>query len=108
MAKGKKGFEPGFSGNPNGRPLGMLNKIARPIKEQLADFLNEKILELPEIWLKLSARDKKDLLINLLPFYMAKLQAMSITGEVNFKSLPEDQLDQIAYKLDTLNKKSNG
>jgi hypothetical protein len=94
-------FKQGQSGNPAGRKKGAINKIARPIKEQMANFLNEKIQELPAIWLKLSPRDKAQFLKDLWPYYMARLQAVEITGDINFQALPEYQLDQFAERLKT-------
>lgn len=97
MAKGKKGFEPGVSGNPEGRPSGVPNKIARPIKEQLSNFLNDKIQELPAIWLKLSPRDKAQFLKDLLPFFLQKLQAISV--ELEFEKLTDEQLEILCNQL---------
>ncbi|MEI6048178.1 MAG: DUF5681 domain-containing protein [Bacteroidota bacterium] len=92
-------FKQGQSGNPAGRKKGAINKIAKPIKEQMADFLNEKIQELPEIWKKLSPRDKAQFIKDFWPYYNARLQSVEITGEINFKTLPENQLDILADKL---------
>ena len=92
MAKGVKGFEPGTSGNPQGRPVGATNKIGRSVKEQIADFLNDKILELPEIWNKLNARDKASFIKDLLPFHIARLQAQNIEVTTDLSSLSNEQL----------------
>lgn len=103
-------FKQGQSGNPDGRKKGAINKIAKPIKEQLADFLNDKLQELPEIWNKLSPRYRAEFIKDLLPYYMAKMQSIAVTGDINFRTLPEDQLDQIADRLYNnilLNKKSD-
>lgn len=99
-------FKTGQSGNPAGRKKGAINKVAKPIKEQLSEFLNEKIQELPEIWKKLSPRDKTQFLKDLMPYYMARLQAVEFSGDVNFHSLPEYQLDLIAEKLLTNTRKN--
>ena len=92
-------FKQGQSGNPTGRKKGAINKVARPIKEQLSDFLIKKIQELPEIWKKLTPRDKAQFLKDLWPYYMARLQSVELSGDVNFHALPEYQLDQFAEKL---------
>lgn len=41
MPKGKKGFQPGQSGNPNGRPEGSLNKSTLLKEERRAIFESE-------------------------------------------------------------------
>lgn len=104
MKKGR--FKPGESGNLKGRPVGAINKISAPIKDQIGNFVNEKFQELPGIWNKLNARDKASLLKDLLPFVVAKLQAIAVAGEINFQSFTDEQLDQIANRLLTNNKKN--
>jgi len=94
-------YKTGQSGNPNGRKKGAINKVAKPIKEQLSEFLNEKIQELPAIWNKLNARDKAQFLKDLWPYYMARMQAIQM--EVDLGGLNESQLDYIINGL--LNKK---
>jgi hypothetical protein len=93
-------FKPGKSGHPQGRPKGATNKIARPLKEQLSDFLKEKIKELPEIWNKLNARDKASFIKDLLPYYLAKLQTIQVG--IEFEQMSDDQLN---YIIDILLKK---
>jgi hypothetical protein len=90
-------FKSGQSGNVKGRPVGAINKISVPIKTQLSDFLNEKIQELPEIWKKLNARDKAQFLKDLLPFFIAKMQAISL--EVEFEKLSDEQLEILCNQL---------
>jgi len=86
-------FKPGVSGNPKGRKPGATNKIARPVKEQLSDFLNDKIQELPEIWKKLTPRDKANFIKDLIPYYVARLQSIQVG--IEFEQMSTDQLDYI-------------
>jgi len=86
-------FKPGESGNPKGRRPGATNKIARPVKEQLSDFLNDKIQELPEIWKKLTPRDKANFIKDLIPYYVARLQSIQVG--IEFEQMSTDQLDYI-------------
>lgn len=92
-------YKPGQSGNPQGRPKGAINKLARPSKEILSEFLNTALEELPTIWAKLKPREKAQLLRDLLPFELAKMQSVSVSGEVSFKEMPEEQLDTLAIKI---------
>ena len=89
----------GKTNNKKGRPKGALNKVSGPLKEQIADFLQEKMGELKKIWPQLSARDKAGLLTDLLPFVVPKLGAVNVEADINFSTLPEEQLDEIAFKL---------
>lgn len=90
-------FKQGQSGNPAGRKKGAINKVAKPIKEQLSDFLSEKIQELPGIWKKLAPRDKTAFIKDLLPFFLQKLQAISV--EVELEKLTDEQLEILCNKL---------
>lgn len=90
-------FKQGESGNPQGRPSGATNKIARPIKTQLSDFVNEKMKELPEIWSKLSPRDKAQFLKDLYPYFVARMQSIQVG--VEFDQLNDSQLDYIIETL---------
>ena len=98
-------YKQGESGNPAGRKKGVPNKVARPIKEQLSDFLNEKIQELPGIWEKLSARDKANFIKDLVPYFVAQLQTIQVGLE--FSQLSDEQLDEIINGLISRNDEKN-
>lgn len=91
-------FKAGQSGNPSGRPRGAVNKLNRTIKELMHDFLTEKIQELPALWEKLSPRDKVNFIKDIMPYYKAKIQAISI-NDLDFECLSDEQLDMIINKL---------
>jgi len=90
-------YKTGQSGNPNGRKKGAGNKLAVSLKSELSNFLNEKVMELPAIWLKLSPRDKAQFLKDLLPFFLQKLQAISV--ELEFEKLTDEQLEILCNQL---------
>ncbi|NLA48902.1 MAG: hypothetical protein GX876_05500 [Bacteroidales bacterium] len=95
----KTQFKKGQSGNPAGRPPKALNKISRPVKESIADFLTEKFEELPGIWLKLKPREQARLIIDLLPYVASKMQAVALDANINFGALSESELDLIINKI---------
>jgi hypothetical protein len=86
-------FKPGQSGNPAGRKKGVKNKIALPLKEQLVDFLNDKIQELPLIWDKLSPRDRATMLKDLYPYFLPKMESVSF--DFNLSRLTDDQVSEL-------------
>lgn len=90
-------YTKGKSGNPQGRPTGATNKIIRPVKESISDFLSEKLTELPDIWLKLSARDKVSLLKDLLPYFLPRMQTIAVG--VEFEQMSDIQLNYIIDSL---------
>lgn len=93
------GLPKGRTNNPSGRKKSVPNKIGRTVKEQIKSFVEAKLLELPMIWEKLTPKEKSQLLTNLIPYLEAKLQAVAVSGEMNFQALPESDLDSIAFKL---------
>lgn len=93
------GLPKGRTNNPSGRKRAVPNKIGRTVKEQIKLFVEAKMWELPMLWEKLTPKEKSQLLVNLIPYLEAKLQAVAITGEINFQTLSEQQLDEIAFKL---------
>ena len=84
-------FEKGKSGNPNGRPKGSKNKIAKQLKEDIfqayenlggVDYLQDLAVENPPAF--------KDLLAKLLPTAIQK--EVGRPGE--FEDLTDEQLDE--------------
>ena len=92
-------YKPGQSGNPKGRPKGATNIVPRSSKEKISSFLNTALDELPTIWKALKPREKSQLIRDLIQFEVPKLQSVAVEGEVNIKSMTEEQLDQLAYKI---------
>jgi len=92
-------FKKGQSGNPAGRKPGAVNKVSRPVKELLSDFMMDKVQELPQIWEKLSPRDRAGLIKDMLPFFLPKLSTVNMDAEINFNTMTESEIDAIALKL---------
>jgi hypothetical protein len=103
-----KPFKKGQSGNPNGRPLKLpdLDQIMiKVLNEPGSNGLNKMERIFKKLADKAEAGDIRAIELIHDRAY-GKLKTMvGVTGAINFPTLPEDQLDQIAYKLDTLNKK---
>lgn len=97
MKQGFKKNDPRI--NRSGRPPKAINKIARPVKESIAEFLNEKFEELPRIWAQLKPMEQARLIVDLMPYVVPKLQATTLDGNINLSGLSEAELDQIALKL---------
>lgn len=93
------GLPKGRTNNVSGRKKGVPNKMGRDTKQLIHEFIQEKIKEMWQIWGHLTPREKALFLTNLLPFDLPKLQAVAVSGEVDFRPLPEDQLDELANKI---------
>src|SRR5690349_1865500 len=81
MPSGEKGFKPGPSGNPNGRPVGARNKSSYELREKLkergdrdpAEFLSEVVSNPNEpTELRIAASNY------LMPYYHSKLGATPV------------------------------
>ena len=77
-------FQPGQSGNPNGRPKGRTNKITEEIKEAFAMVLENRLPDL-ERWLQQVAHEDPakaiDLLIKLSNRFLPELARTELTGK---------------------------
>jgi hypothetical protein len=73
-------WEKGQSGNPAGKPKGTKNKETE-LKQTIKSFRQSKMTEelMEELWLKLSPKDKKDFITDLLPFVEAKKKKVDHT-----------------------------
>jgi hypothetical protein len=92
-------FKPGQSGNIKGRPPKAINKVARPLKMRISEFLDQRFNELPGIWSKLPPKEKARLFVDLLPFIMPKMTNVDL--DMNFSQLSEQDLDMIIAKMMT-------
>lgn len=75
----------GFRGvrNANGRPKGSLNKTTQQSKAIVQKVINNEIDNLEVLLSKLSAIDRVNALIKLLPFVIPKQQEISIDTPVH-------------------------
>ena len=90
-------YKPGQSGNPKGRPPKALNKVARPLKMRISEFLDQRFNELPGIWDQLKPKERAQLFIDLLPYIMPKMTNIDL--DMNFAQLSETDIDRIIEKL---------
>ncbi len=74
-------FKKGKSGNPNGRPVGAIDKHNRKIKEIIDTVLDDNAHRLQEELDKLTGVKFLDLYIKLLEYVMPKLQRQAIEIE---------------------------
>jgi hypothetical protein len=104
-------FKPGQSGNPNGRPKGVANKITEEIKAHFAGVLEAQLPDLQR-WIQQVAQDNPekaaDLLIRLSERFLPKLTQSQITGadgealNVEFKFGKKEDIEPTDFDIDNV------
>ena len=93
------GLKRGMTNNPRGKPPGNLNKLSRDMKQTIHEFLTENWDEVVIEFHKLKGKDKLNFYKDMMQYDLPKMQAMAVSGELNFKEMPEEAIDRIADKL---------
>ena len=93
------GLKKGMTNNPKGKPPGTLNKLSRDMKQTIHEFLTENWNEVVIEFHKLKGKDKLNFYKDMMQYDLPKMQAMAVSGELNFKEMPEEAIDRIADKL---------
>jgi len=83
--------------NRQGRPKGMPNKINAEIKQFVAALIQKKLPELEAAFDKLNARDKCKFFIDLLPYFVPRMQ--NVEMKVDYENLSYEQLEFIVGSL---------
>ena len=77
-------FQPGQSGNPNGRPKGKSNAITQDIKDAFAMVLQNRLPDL-ELWITQTAQNDPakavELMIKLSTRFLPELARTEVTGK---------------------------
>jgi hypothetical protein len=97
--KGKKGFSPGISGNPAGKPVGCLNKTTGQLRELINRFLNENFETIMQDFQKLSPQQRIRSYVDLLQFALPKLQSIQQPDDID--RLTEDQVNELYERIIT-------
>lgn len=93
------GLPKGRTNNRQGKPAGTLNKMSRDMKQTIHEFLKECWPEVLTEFHKLKGKDKLNFYKDLMQYDLPKMQAMAVSGEIDFKTMTESDLDALAYKL---------
>jgi hypothetical protein len=94
-------FKPGFSGNINGRPVGVKNKTHIKLRELISDFLQQRFEDLVNDFSTLEIKDKFKIFIDLLQYSLPRLQATTISTDLQseLESLSDEGLEALANRI---------
>ncbi len=87
----------GTTNNPKGRPVGVLNKATKGMRERVNAFLDETFEEVVQDFKKLESKDKLLFYTKLLSFGLPTLKAVEHSGEIKgqLDKLSDDQLNEL-------------
>ena len=91
------GFKPGQSGNPAGKPKGIINKVHNKLRESITAFLEDEFENVKKDFKDLEPKDRLKFYTDLMQYGIPKLQATSL--EIDFDKMSEEQLDEIIERL---------
>ncbi len=89
--------EKGVSNNPAGKPKGATNKANRPLKENIADFLNKNWKKIENDISKLDPHSRVQAYEKLIAYVLPKQKAVdaNLTVEQRLAGVSDDQLNKI-------------
>ncbi len=82
-----------------GRVAGTPNKLTTEMRSKINDFLANSWADIKDNFNELDAKDKLAFYEKLLQYGLPKLQAVELTGDYNFESLSDYDLDRLISKL---------
>lgn len=91
------GLKKGQTNNSNGRPTGSINKLCKPLRQSITEFLENNFAEVVSEWSKLEGKDKLNFYRDLLKFAVPTLQATEF--KTDFEKMTDEQLDKIINEL---------
>lgn len=93
------GLKKGTTNNPNGRPVGVPNKLTGDLREKIQSILNDNIDRVQDDLNSLDAKDRLQVIEKLLSYVLPKLQAQSI--DIDFTNMTDSQIDEIINQINT-------
>ena len=91
------GLKKGQTNNYNGRPTGSINKLCKPLRQSITEFLENNFAEVVSEWSKLEGKDKLNFYRDLLKFAVPTLQATEF--KTDFEKMTDEQLDRVINEL---------
>lgn len=90
-------FQKGISGNPNGRPVGSLNRSTTDLRVQVGNFLTSNWAKVQEKFDSLEPREQLIFLERLLKYSIPQMS--TISAKIDYENLTDTDLDTILDRL---------
>ncbi len=107
--KGKKGFQPGVSGNPAGRPSGSKNKATEDIRNRITLLIENNLDLIEKDFRSLKSRDRLAIFERYLRYVVPPLSVVDVRAQFRpeIEILSDEQLFLLAEKMLLLNDPDN-
>lgn len=93
-------FTAGKSGNPKGRPKNSKNsEFTARLKAFYVELFDENIEQLKADFIKLTPRDRFKVLLEVNPYFLPKLQGITMELDTDVSKLSDDQATSILKKI---------
>jgi hypothetical protein len=99
------GFKKGQSGNPNGKPIGSMNKTTKEIRESILKIVSKNIERFENDLDKLSSKDRVKIIVELIQYITPKVKTISYQETIEYPEAPDFSgfsTEELKYYMDKL------
>lgn len=92
-------FEKGKSGNPQGRPKGSMNEKTAYIRDWIVSLIGSNAQSMMNDFNRLPLKERWRVITQLMPYVLTKQTEAKISGQLDFNSLTDAQLDEVIKSI---------
>lgn len=92
-------FEKGKSGNPQGRPKGSMNEKTTYIRDWIVSLIGSNAQSMMNDFNRLPLKERWRVITQLMPYVLPKQTEAKISGQLDFNSLTDAQLDEVIKSI---------
>jgi hypothetical protein len=92
-------FEKGKSGNPQGRPKGSMNEKTAYIRDWIVSLIGSNAQSMMNDFNRLPLKERWRVITQLMPYVLPKQTEAKISGQLDFNSLTDAQLDEVIKSI---------
>lgn len=92
-------FKKGTSGNPKGRPKGSMNEKTSYIREWIVSLIGSNAQSMLQNFNRLPLKERWRVVTQLMPYVLPKQTEAKISGQLDFNSLTDEQLDEVINSI---------
>ena len=92
-------FEKGKTGNPQGRPKGSMNEKTAYIRDWIVSLIGSNAQSMMNDFNRLPLKERWRVITQLMPYVLPKQTEAKISGQLDFNSLTDAQLDEVIKSI---------